>query len=192
MFLLQWNKLLTLFLISSNTSSPRVSKVEEQKEEFQPLSSSQVARFTLQCTPLWYPSGSQVIARGAHLHALSRYNWSLAIRYVPYIPDQGLSSKPPKRGRHRRQYNDWYQSKGKDIALAVSWWNASCQLRGKMSSTDSKWADGRLQWMDSKLLHKDCLSSAHKRCTIFEAPLFKLFRNKFDWLARIVVSDFRA
>ena len=29
-----------------------------------------------------------------HLQALSRYNWSLAIRYVPYIPDHGLSSIP--------------------------------------------------------------------------------------------------
>ena len=46
------------------------------------------------CTPLWHPSGTQVLARGTHLHALSRYNWSLAIRYVPYIPDHGLSSKP--------------------------------------------------------------------------------------------------
>ena len=45
--LLQENKLLTLFLISSNTSSPCVSKVLEQKEEFQPLCSSQVDRFTL-------------------------------------------------------------------------------------------------------------------------------------------------
>ena len=45
--LLQCHKLLTLFLISSNTSSPCVSKVEKQKEEFQPFSSSQVDRFTL-------------------------------------------------------------------------------------------------------------------------------------------------
>ena len=112
------------------------------------------------CTPLWYPSGRQVLARGTHLQALSRYNWSLAIRYVPYIPDQ-----VNHQTRQTPQNNDWYQSKGKGIALAISWLNASCQLRRKMSSTDSKWADGRLQWMDSELLHKDCLSSAHKHCT---------------------------